>query len=53
MGDDPFIEVFWVDYTARWRCLSCGREDDTPWITTEDAQSAGENHSCLDNLEGR
>lgn len=48
---DPFIEVFWVDYTARWRCLSCGREDDTAWIASADAACAGAEHSCLDHLE--
>lgn len=53
MDEDPFIEVFWVDYTARWRCLGCGREDDTAWITEEFARDAGANHSCLDNLEGQ
>ncbi len=49
---DPFVEAFWLDYTARWRCSSCGHEDNTAWITEADARQAGDNHSCLDHLEG-
>jgi hypothetical protein len=48
--DDPFIEVIPVDYTFRWRCTSCGHEDDTPWIASADAEQAGADHSCLDHL---
>jgi len=50
MADDPFIEIRWVDHTARWFCTSCGQADDTPYVTEESARIAGEDHCCVDYL---